>query len=113
MLRLIVEGRMSEPREYKVGSDEKRVLNFSVAYEYRKKDEDRTLLCTDWVQVSVWNFKNTVYLNGQSVSPELLLKGRKVRVEGIPVIDSYTDPSTGEVKSGLKIIANRVNLFAN
>lgn len=111
MLKVIVEGRINEPKEVTFDSG-KKVLNFSVAHEYKKKDGDKTVLCTQWVNVSMWDFQNTVFVNGQSVSPELLVKGKLVHIEGYPMIEGYADQATGEIKTGLKVVVKHIDLLA-
>lgn len=110
MLKTIVKGRISEPKEEKTESG-KSVLKFSVAHEYKEKRGEDTLLKTQWVEIDLWNFNDAVKKNEKIVSTELLLKGQGVQVTGVPFIDAWNDKDTGEIKSKLRVNAQGIELI--
>lgn len=110
MLKMIVTGRITEPKE-EVTPGGKKFLQFSVADEYREKVGEDVFLRTRFIEIDLWNFKNAVKKNDKEVATELLEKGLGVRVTGSPVFDSWNDKESNELKKKIKINAQVIELI--
>lgn len=81
------------------------VCNFSVVTEYSTIDKDRnSIIETAWFNVSAWSGRNNIQ--------ELynIQRGSWVRVVGRLRVRKYTT-QTGEERSAMDVIANRVELL--
>lgn len=105
-----MEGRISEPKEETTKTG-KRLFKFSVAHEFKEKRDEETLLKTYWVDCALWNFKDSVKIKNEISTPELLTKGKMVKVTGQPIADAWLDKETGELKSRIKCNAESIEIL--
>ena len=88
-------GRDPEARYFESGSS---VATFTMAlYEGRDKDPS-------WVEVQAWN-------KTAEIATDRVRKGMRVGVEGRLKQETWTDRNTGENRSKLVVVANRVEVF--
>lgn len=109
---MIVEGFMSESKEEETTGG-KKLLKFSVAHEFKEKRGEDVLVKTQWVECDLYNFKNSVKFGGKLSSPEMLEKGRVVRVFGRPFVNAWVDKVSGEIKSQLKCAVEKIELLCS
>lgn len=106
---MIVEGRMTEPKEETTTGGTK-LLKFSVAHEYAVKRGDDRILQTEFVECSLWNLNNAVTMDGKMTSAEMLEKGKMIKVTGFPKVDAWIDKTNGEIRTKLQCNAEAVQI---
>lgn len=93
-----ITGNAGRDAEIRFLDSGKSVANFNIAI-YEGKDKPPT-----WVSVSCWD--KTAEIAGDRVR-----KGVRVGIEGRLKEESWTDKQTGEKRSRLIVIANRIEVF--
>jgi single-strand DNA-binding protein len=88
-------GRDAEVRYFESGAA---VANFTVAI-YTGKDKPPV-----WVPVSAWS-------KSAEIAADRVRKGVRVGIEGRLHMEEWTDKSTGENRSKLSVVANRIEVF--
>lgn len=87
---------------------DKKVINFSLAHNERRVDEDGVVTeKTTWVNCSMWR-----KLNQSTEVAKYLTKGQQVYVEGLPSVTIYRD-STGEHRPDFRVMVKDLKLIGN
>ncbi|MHB8131106.1 MAG: single-stranded DNA-binding protein [Mobilitalea sp.] len=100
-LKLLVEGRLSEPKQF-VTKGNKAGVNYSVAHEYKEKKGEDYIVKTQWVDCVQWLEINKTY-------EEKFKKGDTVLIEGYPFSEGYVSEG-GDIKSKIKCIVQSIEL---
>ena len=72
--------------------------------EIRKDDQGNTIESTVFVDVTAWG-------RTAEIAGEYLTKGSPVLLEGKLALDSWTDKETGQKRSKLKVVCERLHLI--
>lgn len=102
MNRLFIIGNLTNEPELRTTPSGKMVCNFTVAVNRRQKDSNGNSIA-DFFRVSVWNQL------GENCS-KYLAKGRKVAVEGMVSLHTYT--SNGKQGANLEVLASEVEFLS-